>query len=280
MRAVPRATHHCLRSAVSAAEKMDTYTTGSCQGGGTFYRYEMTSSTMDRAKELCKAHAPTEWLLVSAVQQASGRGTGGRTWVSPQGNVYISICVPKDPSVLPVDRLMFLPLETGLAVTRAVARMLPSATTSVLPQRNTENVVSQKWPNDVLINDFKVSGNLIEDGGSHMIVGIGVNVAVAPKVADGGRPAGCLHAHGCTATDEEVGQAIFSTLRNNILAPKRDVVAEFSSTLDWHRSVFERNSDGTRGNECTPVRLTEHGHLVVTCKSTGKEKTLINEYLF
>ena len=246
-------------------------------GTATLYRYELTSSTMDRAKELCKTHAASDWLLITATQQASGRGTGGRTWVSPAGNTYMSICVPKDQTVLPFSRLMYLPLETGVAVAQGLSRHLPEgvSTSAVADKR-----VSLKWPNDVLIGEKKVSGNLIEDAGSHMVVGIGVNVAVPPEVVDGGRVAGCLGEFGCTSGDEDVALAIFHALKSSLLGPARDMVAEFSALIDWQRPVFERNPDHTRGAECIPVKLTKEGHLTVKVKETGLPKTLISEYLY
>ena len=266
-------------------------TSGASGGGNTeeivgedvFVRYGMTSSTMDRAKELCKQYSEDKWVLVTAVQQVSGRGTNGRTWVSPAGNSYVSICVPKSPRVLPMKRLMYLPLETGIAVVNGIKAHMPSDVVSVLPKREAPNVLSIKWPNDVLLNDLKVSGNLIEDGGSHMIVGIGVNVAAAPEVKDGGRKAGCLAPYGFTATDEVLARSIFRSLKGSLLNGAPDagmIVLRYSSMIDFKRSVHERNKDGTRGDECLPLRLTDDGRLIVRHLATKQEKTLVSEYLF
>lgn len=41
-----------------------------------------------------------------------------------------------------------------------------------------------KWPNDVLLNDAKVCGILLEQVNQSVVVGIGINVAVAPQVED------------------------------------------------------------------------------------------------
>eukprot|EP00754_Rhynchopus_humris_P006076 Rhum_TRINITY_DN12973_c0_g1::Rhum_TRINITY_DN12973_c0_g1_i1::g.55809::m.55809/K03524/birA; BirA family transcriptional regulator, biotin operon repressor / biotin-[acetyl-CoA-carboxylase] ligase len=252
-------------------------------GEDVFARYTTTSSTMDRAKELCKAYGPDKWVLVTAAQQESGRGTNGRTWVSPAGNAFISICVPKSQSVLPIARLAYLPLETGIAVVNGIKAHMPADAVSVLPKRDNANLLSLKWPNDVLLNDLKVSGNLIEDGGSHMIVGIGVNVAAAPEVKDGGRTAGCLAPYGFAATDEALARSIFRSLKGSLLNGAPDagmIVLRYSSMIDFKRSVHERNKDGTRGDECLPLRLTDEGHLVVRHLATKQEKTLISEYLF
>eukprot|EP01063_Lacrimia_lanifica_P023397 TRINITY_DN30909_c0_g1_i1.p1 TRINITY_DN30909_c0_g1~~TRINITY_DN30909_c0_g1_i1.p1 ORF type:complete len:276 (+),score=61.80 TRINITY_DN30909_c0_g1_i1:20-847(+) len=256
----------------------DAYVVRDLGDGAKAIRFDLTSSTMDRAKELCKTYGDDEWLLVTARQQSHGRGTNGRKWVAPVGNAYLSICVPKRPDVLPIQRLMFLPLETGVAVVAAIDKHTP-ADVAVLPTQAPGKQLGVKWPNDVLMNAAKVSGNLIEDGGSHMVVGIGVNVAVAPEVNDGGRAPACLKDYGMACSDEVVAEEIFHALRRSLLAPRVDgIVKRYAAMMDWSATVHERNPDGSRGAPGTPVELNEYGHLVVR-QATGT-KTLINEYLF
>ncbi len=51
-----------------------------------------------------------------------------------------------------------------------------------------------KWPNDVLVSDAKICGILLERVKDQVIVGIGVNIAVAPEVE--GRAVTSLAAQG------------------------------------------------------------------------------------
>src|SRR5581483_6968821 len=58
--------------------------------------------------------------------------------------------------------------------------------------------VALKWPNDVMVEGRKAAGILVESGsrpgGLWLAVGIGVNLATPPEVAE--RPATCLADHG------------------------------------------------------------------------------------
>lgn len=111
-----------------------------------FYYYELVDSTNERAKEICK-----KFCLFFAEEQTAGRGRLGRKWFSSKGGLYFSISLP----AYEVGKLTML---SALSV----AESIPTARI--------------KWPNDVLINNLKVSGILGELFGDKAIVGIGINV--------------------------------------------------------------------------------------------------------
>jgi len=97
--------------------------------------------------------------VLVAGSQTAGRGRAGREWSSPEGSsLAVSILLrPK------FENLTWLPLLAGLAMTRAVRSLGVAATL--------------KWPNDVLVNERKLSGVLSElVDGSAVIVGAGLNL--------------------------------------------------------------------------------------------------------
>ncbi len=110
-----------------------------------------------------------EWPDLSVVvtdDQRAGRGRHGRTWSTPAGSgLAISILV-RDIAALG-DDLTWLPLVAGTATREAIAAQLPT------------HDVSVKWPNDVLVDDRKICGVLVQQTGGSAIVGIGVNTAMA-----------------------------------------------------------------------------------------------------
>lgn len=135
---------------------------------------EVDSTNRD-ALERAAAGAPHGTVVV-ARRQTAGRGRQGRSWLSGDGALTLSVIVRGHG----VDGL--LPLRAGLAVARTAG---PTARV--------------KWPNDVLIDGRKVAGILVESAGADAaVIGIGVNVApgaaeLSPELAGRagslGRPA-------------------------------------------------------------------------------------------
>jgi len=133
--------------------------------------YDSVSSTNDEADSLAQNGAPDR-TLVWARSQRSGRGRLGRTWASPEGNLYTTALL--DPG-LPLGRLQELSFVASLAVHDTVSGLLPDVDLVL------------KWPNDVLLGGAKISGILTETRvrGDHVValLGVGINLAHAPEGA-------------------------------------------------------------------------------------------------
>ena len=128
------------------------------------FAYDSISSTNEYAKKMLATQSAP--LVILADHQTRGRGRRGREWSSPYAqNLYLSFVWPVTQGMAQIDGLS---LVVGLAVVRAVAQVV-GATAQL------------KWPNDVLINNSKVAGILLELVGDpadlcHVIIGIGVNL--------------------------------------------------------------------------------------------------------
>lgn len=141
-------------------------------------------STNDEALRLGREGAP-DLTLVTARSQNAGRGRRGRQWSSPVGNLYCSFLLRP---ACPAGRLAELGFVASVAAAEACNGLLP-------PPLGVE----LKWPNDLLLGGAKLSGILLETieevpGERLVAVGIGINVAAAPK--DTPYPATCLTDHG------------------------------------------------------------------------------------
>jgi BirA family biotin operon repressor/biotin-[acetyl-CoA-carboxylase] ligase len=122
-------------------------------------------STNALVGERARAGGP-EGLVVLAEHQTAGRGRLDRTWESPARS-GLTFSVLLRPTV-PAASWPWLPLLTGYAVSKAL--------------RAGGFDAAVKWPNDVLLEDRKVAGILVErvetPTGPAAVVGIGINVAM------------------------------------------------------------------------------------------------------
>ena len=128
--------------------------------------YDAIGSTSDEAMRLAAQGAP-HGTVVHADQQTTGRGRLSRRWFSPPGNLYLSIILRLN---IPASRSVEVGFVAALAVADAIDAMLPPRVRATL-----------KWPNDVLVNDGKISGILLEQADSALVLGIGVNVLQEPS---------------------------------------------------------------------------------------------------
>ena len=130
----------------------------------TIHHFTSIGSTNDYLKEMSGA---PEFTCVVADEQTAGRGRHARTWHSAPGDgLYLSILLRPQPGAL--SKIPLISLMAAVAVAET------------LIERGAAGV-DIKWPNDVLVNERKVSGILAEaaSAGSvspRIILGIGVNL--------------------------------------------------------------------------------------------------------
>ena len=128
-----------------------------------------TGSTNEVVAERARA-GEAEGVVVVAEHQSAGRGRLLRRWVAPpRSSLLLSVLLR--PDAVAAGRWPWLPLLAGVAVHDCVADV------AALDAR-------LKWPNDVLVSGHKVAGVLVErvdaDAGPVAVIGIGLNVSLAP----------------------------------------------------------------------------------------------------
>ena len=113
-------------------------------------------------------------LAVFAEHQSAGRGRRGRHWVSPFGrNLYLSLLWEFE---LDAAQLSGLSLAIAVALARALIK-------------EKIDKVMLKWPNDVLWQERKLCGVLLEMKGEtsgpwQVVIGIGMNVNMDPVTTE------------------------------------------------------------------------------------------------
>ena len=138
-------------------------------GQSLFFLHEI-ESTNTYANDLLKNVNPPEGTIVYTDNQTKGRGQRGSAWHSEIAQ-NITISVVLKPSFLSLNTHFYLSKITALALYDVLAELLP----------NSQYDIKIKWPNDILVNEKKIAGVLIENtiqqqGLQHSIIGIGFNV--------------------------------------------------------------------------------------------------------
>jgi len=136
--------------------------------------YPELSSTMDTAKDLARKNCP-DLTVVVAGRQTKGRGRLKRQWRSDDGGLYFTMVLRPDLPVLLSSRVNFLASLTLAHVLRELFQIDAAV----------------KWPNDILVDGFKISGMLSEleaetDRILFINIGMGINVNNDPSVFEPG----------------------------------------------------------------------------------------------
>lgn len=138
-------------------------------GQSLFFLNEV-ESTNTYASDLLKNVNPPEGAIVYTDNQTQGRGQRGTIWRSAVAeNVTMSVILK--PNFLAIKDSFYLSKITALAVYDLMAERLT----------NGQYDIKIKWPNDILVNQKKIAGILIENTvhNNHIqnsIIGVGLNI--------------------------------------------------------------------------------------------------------
>lgn len=234
-------------------------------------RLGIIDSTMEAARA---AAAGQDFLLVTAEGQTRGKGTRGRSWYSPAGNVYMTVGIHRRH--VPPERLALLPLELGVILWEEAASRL---------SRESRPLLGLKWPNDLLLGGRKAGGMLVEGHGEMLLCGIGVNLARAPEVADGGSPSACLSDAGAPAGGAaSFAEGVYGRMKAAFADPGFDagaVLMAWQSKVDWDLPHRLRDRPGMPWVK--PVSVNRQGHLLVRHMEEGgglgESEWLVSDYL-
>ena len=168
-----------------------------------------TASTSSLAwKYLAQGQQPP--FAIFARQQTAGRGRGRRQWVSPRGNLYLSL----------VFAITARPLLSLHSVNLTCAWL---KTIGIVP--------TCKWPNDLLYNGKKLAGLLCEGNNSQLIIGIGINVNIVPLV------------------DQAISLKEITGKDYDVESLARSLVDYFSANFDDQERIVERFEQSTANGD-------------------------------
>jgi BirA family biotin operon repressor/biotin-[acetyl-CoA-carboxylase] ligase len=138
--------------------------------GKNFIFLSETPSTNSYASHLLRKVKPAEGTVVMAQHQSNGRGRREKAWIAePASNLTFSIILK--PEFLNSEYYFYLYKIAALACYDGLTEII----------NNSQHDIKIKWPNDIMLNQKKIAGILIENTfmGSKInssIIGIGINV--------------------------------------------------------------------------------------------------------
>ncbi|WCR57796.1 biotin--[acetyl-CoA-carboxylase] ligase [Wolbachia endosymbiont of Ctenocephalides felis wCfeJ] len=184
--------------------------------GFHIYHYKEVSSTNREALDLIDKGVSNETVII-ADKQTNGRGCTGKSWVSPEGNFYVSLIVNlfndyssesqfsvsfehttlesrKKEKWIPVSATQMISDGTEMTAKGLVnkiadvSKLTELTFVTALAVGNTllsfvnDLNLQYKWPNDVFVDGKKISGILLEkkSNTNWLVIGVGINISHAP----------------------------------------------------------------------------------------------------
>jgi BirA family biotin operon repressor/biotin-[acetyl-CoA-carboxylase] ligase len=144
--------------------------------------FDIVTSTHHIAQDYLHNIEDPSGVVIVASQQTQGRGQYGRSWISDQGNLFMSCILPHDH--FRAEHHMPLSLHIAGILQKCLKK-------NFVPDGN----LTIKVPNDLLIEGEKVCGILVEQNKSHNILGIGLNIKHCPQGGSLSYPATFLQKH-------------------------------------------------------------------------------------
>ncbi len=144
-------------------------------------RVAETKSTNDDLLVRWRAGELIDPVARIAHKQTAGKGRAGRAWLAnPEDSLCFSLAFPFNRTPAELSGLSLL---VGLAVVDGIAQAC-----NLSEEELRQAGLQLKWPNDLLLNNAKLAGILIEGGQSKagdptwMIIGVGMNLRNAEVI--------------------------------------------------------------------------------------------------
>jgi BirA family transcriptional regulator, biotin operon repressor / biotin---[acetyl-CoA-carboxylase] ligase len=189
-----------------------------------FHRYDTVGSTNDVALELAKSGCPHGTVVV-AQSQTAGKGRLGRQWWDRPGeSVLMSLVFWWDTKPSKTQQSAF---AVSLGAAEAITERC-------------RLVVRLKWPNDLIANDRKLGGILVEahkiGDGTAVVAGIGVNVLQSEFPGEFAGATSILALTGASHDTDQLAESIALTVTDSC---DRYAKEGFASILcGWRKRQF------------------------------------------
>lgn len=221
-----------------------------------------TASTNNYAAEMLRQVGTLEGTVITADYQSGGRGQRDKAWQSSPGENLLCTFILK-PTWLPLDRQFILNKAIALAVHDTADAFSPGS------------FIRIKWPNDILLENKKLSGILVESTvQSGQIVstlaGIGFNVNQVNFGKGSGKPVSLKMELGASIDVKHVLETLSSFLEGwylRLKSGKFDQIEDAYNAALWKKDEWQNWQSNNKLFEGKIVGCDQQGKLIILDKS-------------
>lgn len=244
-------------------------------------------STNLEAKRRIQAGLASDGTVITAKLQTGGRGRLERQWVSNEGNLFVSVIKnsnlsPKGEHANLTSDFYNISLIDSSINGYCSPALLPFATAIAIGKTLQEFIKPTplyKWPNDVLVEDKKISGVLIETINNYFIIGVGINIANHPEFGIN-IPATCMNKHSLKKLKvHEVLIKFLENLDKTFNYTEQQIIAEWvKSAYGIGNNIIINQGENEISGLYTGIDV--NGRLLLDTASSKREAILFGDVIF
>ncbi len=221
----------------------------------TIIELNTVDSTNNYAMHMIDANKAQHGLTITAKSQTEGKGQRGNQWLDrPGDSLLMSIIV--DPKRAISGQFSF-----NAAIAVAIANVLQNIAKNA--------TIHIKWPNDIIVDDKKAGGILIENVlrgqlWAHSVVGVGINVRQEKMNEELPFATSLKIATGIDVDMVGLRNSLIESIRRAVdnPSPPEKVMAQYNELL-YKRGSKQTFSDNTGQWEATVLNAQDDGTLQV-----------------
>lgn len=239
-------------------------------------KFKKIDSTNEYAKYLAKYNKARNNTFILAKVQSAGKTTKKDIkWVSPVGNLHLTS----------LHKISLSQKKQAYMIGLISAISMMNALVKKFKKYDLDSSIKIKWPNDILIENKKVGGILVEMEGDYVIIGIGLNIAYHPNMTSsssikGGIKSACLKDFGLETSPEKIMNIYRKELIKNIKKWKtfgfsyfREIFIQNAFMYGEEISYTSRYGQSIRGKF---IDIDENGFLILHEKESGQNSRHIS----
>ena len=236
--------------------------------GKNVLHFETIDSTNDYAKKI--GNELRDGSVIISEEQTKGKGRLGRVWESKAGEgIWMSIILK--PNIIP-NKAPFITLIAGASIVKALNILGVDA--------------KIKWPNDITINNKKLSGILTElsaeiERVNYIVVGIGMNVKDTDFEEELKDKATSLYKENYNVSRIDIVKEILCQLEKLYLdyiekddkKEVLDICRQYSAIIN--KEIYVIKNDQKELVDC--IGINEEGNLIIKNKDGNLEEIMSGE---